>query len=124
MIDQIEQRIPALIPGNPVDLCDVWAHYDRYDPLAVHLSIADRSCVFARDLLADGLDDAAGEGLVRCYRADEATLIVTVEFADERRVVELAAESTAQFLDHTYALVARGEEVVDVDQLLRGIAAN
>jgi hypothetical protein len=100
-------------------LDSVLAHvrYDITDPYAVTVAFQvghDQSLdwVFGRDLLAEGLAGAAGDGDVRiCRAADDPTvLIFELDSPFGRAVIEGVAADFAEFLDRTYTEVAPGTE--------------
>ena len=98
--------------------------YDPADPLAVSLHITgesgERTWVFARDLLADGLRSmvAVGAGAVQV----QATSVLTeVSHLDEHRGVELLRLpwwNTREFVRLTHTVVPRGHEDIDIDSWL------
>ena len=98
--------------------------YDAADPYAVE-ALFDTGgdtpvrWVFARELLAEGLARAVGEGdvLVRPALDDRGSAAVHLVLAspDGRALLEAPAEEVRAFLSETYSLVGRGEESDHVD---------
>lgn len=103
--------------------------YDMGDPYAVEALFdtgadAPVRWVFARDLLAEGLSRAVGEGdvLVRPALGEHGAAAVHLVLAspDGRAQLEASAEHVRAFLAETYDLVGRGRETdhVDIDAAL------
>lgn len=103
--------------------------YDAADPYAVE-ALFDTGAespvrwVFARDLLAEGLTRATGEGdvVVRPAVDEQGAAAVHLVLAspDGRAMLEASAEDLRGFLSDTYAVIPRGRESdnVDVDAAL------
>ena len=118
VLDLVDQRSADTVP-MPVDLV-----YDAADPYAVALvfDTAHGSIRwdFARELLATGLYDVAGDGDVHLWPCldTSARAVVMIELvgADES-LVELQAPSraVAEFLAASNALVAPGTESARLD---------
>ncbi|KUF14381.1 MULTISPECIES: SsgA family sporulation/cell division regulator [Streptomyces] len=120
----VEARLVAAAPRMPT--IPATLHYDRRDPFAVRMSFPAPATLegvevfwtFARELLAQGVETASGNGDVRVrpygydrtvleFHAPEGTAIVHIRTGDLRR-----------FLHRTTALVPVGQEHrhVDLDQ--------
>ncbi|GHE52466.1 hypothetical protein GCM10018785_22580 [Streptomyces longispororuber] len=117
----VEARLVAAAPRMPT--IPATLHYDRRDPFAVRMSFPAPATLegvevhwtFARELLAQGVEQAAGDGDVRVrpygyertvleFHAPEGTAIVHVRTGDVRR-----------FLHRTTVLVPVGQEHRHVD---------
>jgi hypothetical protein len=106
--------------------------YDAADPYAVE-ALFDTGAetpvrwVFARDLLAEGVSRAVGEGdvLVRpaVSSSGEAAVHLMLTSPDGRAALEASAVDVSGFLAETYRLVARGREShhVDLDAALTAL---
>jgi hypothetical protein len=116
-----------LAPRCPAVPVRVELRYDTRDPYAVVAAFRTGKAgwvewVFARDLLADGLIAAAGEGDVRIRPSTDDPEVVVVELSSPsgHAVFEASAQEFADFLDRTYDVVVPGNEHlwVDVDEAL------
>jgi len=93
----------------------VGLEYDTGEPYAVTTAYqTGRGTVrwmFSRDLLADGLLTATGDGDVTISPANDPSLIVLeLNAPDGSAVLEASAQEIAAFLDRTYELVPMGGE--------------
>jgi hypothetical protein len=89
--------------------------YDSRDPYAVvavfHAGQGTVLWMFGRDLLADGLLAAAGDGDVQVSpAADPALVVFELSAPGGSAVLEAPAQDLAAFLDRTYEHVPAGEE--------------
>ncbi|MFE9560144.1 SsgA family sporulation/cell division regulator [Streptomyces sp. NPDC006487] len=104
--------------------------YDGGDPYVVQAEFLDGADVLARwhfdrQMLAEGLHRPVGEGDV-AFRPDKESgrdelrieLIGRSPDQQDDAVVFLDAPVLRGFLDETYAVVAAGEEFLDLDKLL------
>jgi hypothetical protein len=103
-------------------------HYSAQDPYAIRMAFhvgTDEPVewIFARDLLAVGLEGPAGEGDVQVWPADEQgqellNIALSSPFGEAH--FEAPRNSTAAFLGRTYEVVAPGHEAtyIDVDDEL------
>ncbi|MEV0112299.1 SsgA family sporulation/cell division regulator [Streptomyces sp. NPDC050844] len=117
----VEARLVAAAPRMPTIPAKL--HYDPRDPFAVRMSFPAPATLegvevywtFARELLAQGTENAVGDGDVRVrpygfdrtvleFHAPEGTAIVHIRSGDLRR-----------FLHRTMALVPAGDEHLHVD---------
>ncbi|MBV9846932.1 MAG: SsgA family sporulation/cell division regulator [Kutzneria sp.] len=101
---------------------EVELRYDTTDPFAVVASFRPgrEDCVewaFSRDLLADGLIGAVGDGDIRIRPSMRDVEMVVVELRSPagEAVFEAPAEKLADFLDTTYDVLMPGEEHLWVD---------
>jgi hypothetical protein len=122
-----------LAPRCPAVPVRVELRYDTRDPYAVVAAFRTGKAgwvewVFARDLLADGLIAAAGEGDVRIRPSTDDPEVVMVELSSPsgHAVFEASAQEFADFLDRTYDVVLPGNEHlwVDVDEALSQMISN
>ncbi|WP_020672987.1 SsgA family sporulation/cell division regulator [Amycolatopsis nigrescens] len=104
--------------------------YHPQDPYAValafHAGPGVVDWIVARDLLADGLLAATGDGDLRVSpAADPSLVLVELSTPDGAGVFEAPAQELAAFLDRTYDLVGAGEEHewFDFDHELTKLAA-
>lgn len=89
-------------------------HYCAEDPYAVrmafHVGMDDPvEWIFARDLLAAGLDGPAGEGDVQVWPGGEV-LHITLSSPFGEAHFEAPRSATAEFLKRTYAVISSGRE--------------
>lgn len=94
--------------------------YTSADPYAVavvlHAGTGPVRWTFGRDLLADGLLAAAGEGdVVITPAADQALVVIVLSSPDGAAVLEAPAHELAAFLDRTYQAVPAGQESAWID---------
>lgn len=122
-----------LAPRCPAVPVRVELRYDTRDPYAVVAAFRTGKAgwvewVFARDLLADGLIAAAGDGDVRIRPSADDPEVVVVELSSPsgHAVFEASAQEFADFLDRTYDVVLPGNEHlwVDVDDALSQMIFN
>ncbi|GAA4031731.1 MULTISPECIES: SsgA family sporulation/cell division regulator [Allokutzneria] len=122
-----------LAPRSPAVPVQVELRYDTRDPYAVVAAFRTGRAgwvewVFARDLLADGLIAAAGEGDVRIRPAVDDPEVVVIELSSPsgHAMFEAAAQELADFLDRTYDLIVPGNENlwVSVDDALSHLQSN
>ena len=103
--------------------------YDPEDPFAVRaefwLDADDEPVVwvFARDLIAKGLDSPAGEGDVGVWPSQshgEAIVCLALSSPGGRAVLECRRDDVSEFLEQTLATVPAGHETrhLDVDASL------
>ncbi|HBW19141.1 MAG: SsgA family sporulation/cell division regulator [Streptosporangiaceae bacterium] len=103
-------------------------YYSADDPYAIRMAFhvgTDEPVewIFARDLLAAGLEGPAGEGDVQVWPSEEhgrevLNLALSSPFGEAH--FEAPTSSTAAFLSRTYELIAPGaeSEFIDVDSEL------
>ncbi|WP_434447106.1 SsgA family sporulation/cell division regulator [Lentzea sp. E54] len=100
----------------PVDL-----YYDTSDPYALGVVFQQEHgqlrWIFSRELLADGLPGAAGEGDVRLGLSDANLLTMMIELSSPNGAAsfEASAFGLAQFVDRTFDLVPAGREAQWLD---------
>ena len=106
-------------------------YYNADDPYAIRMAFhvgTDEPVewIFARDLLAVGLEGPAGEGDVQVWPADEhgrelLNIALSSPFGEAH--FEAPAEAIANFLDRTFRIVPMGREsqAIDIDAELNGL---
>ncbi|MFD1152323.1 SsgA family sporulation/cell division regulator [Saccharothrix hoggarensis] len=110
-----------LVPGVAPAPVGAELHYEPEDPYAVavlfHTGQGKVEWIFARDLLADGLLTASGEGdiLVRPAADDPERVLVELNAPTGFAILSADAEDIAEFLDLTYDVVQPGEEDLWID---------
>jgi Streptomyces sporulation and cell division protein, SsgA len=100
-------------------------YYSAEDPYAIRMAFhvgADEPVewIFARDLLAVGLEGPAGEGDVQVWPGEDAdgeVLNIALSSPFGEAQFEAPCDSTAAFLTRTYEVIAPGHEsdYIDVD---------
>ncbi|MER5435508.1 SsgA family sporulation/cell division regulator [Streptomyces sp. NPDC002588] len=113
----VEARLVAAAPRMPS--IPATLHYDRQDPFAVRMTFpapatlegVDVCWTFARELLAEGLEETVGDGDVRVrpygydrtvleFHAPEGTAVVHVHSADVRRFLRATSDLVPVGLEH------------------------
>lgn len=106
--------------------------YDATDPYAVDAVFQTGEprgvrWVFARDLLAGGLEGARGDGDVRVWphvgEGGHSTVFIELRSPDGMALLQVRANQLADFLASTYAIVPAGRESdqLDVDTMIAGL---
>jgi len=90
------------------------------DPFAVFLTFQPNwqepvEWIFARVLLAAGMDGPAGIGDVRIWPGRHGSLAVALSSSDGNALCMLRRPLVATFLRQSYAVVARGSEHLQLD---------
>jgi hypothetical protein len=103
-------------------------YYSADDPYAVrmafHVGMEDPvEWIFARDLLAAGLEGPAGEGDVQVWPSDDRgseVLNIALSSPFGEAHFEAPREVTAEFLKRTYSVISCGREsdLIDLDSEL------
>jgi hypothetical protein len=119
---------------DPPARMPVLMRYETFDPYAVSLIFLDPDgrdvlWVFARELLALGLEGAVGEGdvLVRpVCRAGTDLIRIALSSPQGAAVLEVSAFAVRRFLTDSYSLCRLGEEGrhVDLDSALLALLAS
>lgn len=105
------------------DLLCVSLRYDPEDPYTVTV-LFDRDdedpirWVFARDLLAQGLDEPAGLMDVRVGPWREGRVYLRFTSHQGSILFDACRADLVRFLDRTYMVVPRGSESMDLDRLV------
>ncbi len=99
--------------------------YARADPLAVRMDMRDSdgpvTWLFSRELLSCGLSVPTGDADVRVFPGSAVTgkdvAFLRLRSQDGQGLFAMPRQEVSDFLDRTYALVARGDEspYLDVD---------
>lgn len=125
---QMELRL--LVPLQPALPLSVTMRYHLKDPYAVSVAFsgADEEIVwvFARDLLAEGLDFPRGQGDVQIrpeQRGGRRLVMICLTSPDGTAELEVDSEKVREFVLATEATVPRGSEhtVIDLDSELSGL---
>ena len=112
-----------------VETVEVQLTYDPMDPFAVRVDISgsarQRTWIFGRDLLADGLRSMMplGDGCVLVQATSVLTEISYVEETGESVVLRLPWWNTREFVRLSQVEVPRGEESCDVDAWVAALTA-
>jgi hypothetical protein len=99
-------------------------HYNTKDPYAVRLafpSLPISDWVFARDLLAAGLQSPAGVGDVRLEPRHD-TVHISLTSPQGHAVLAVDVDDVIEFLIATEELVEYHQETVDVDDVIARLA--
>ncbi|ELS53566.1 SsgA family sporulation/cell division regulator [Streptomyces viridochromogenes] len=111
-------RARLVTPGHPELPIRPTLRYSAAEPFAVHVVFpphvsADEKGVtwtFARSLLEEGLDTAAGIGDVRIRPCERSRTVVEFHAPHGLAVVRFGTASLRRFLLRTYAVVEPGRE--------------
>lgn len=120
-------RAPSRTSTGIVGASSLQLSYEPNDPLAVWLLFPNEGIEwsFARELLAAGLKEHAGEGKVRVWpgvaKWGRKPSFIHVEIEGRRwtTIVQLSEPWVSRFLLATYVAVPRGAEAVDVDRCIK-----
>jgi Streptomyces sporulation and cell division protein, SsgA len=123
-----EISVAIIAPDDGPSQVSVAMLYDTADPFAVHAQFQvaldqQITWVFSRELLAEGLDRASGDGDVRIWpNLDEGRDVVGIALRspDGEALLQAGAEGLVDFLTATYALCPRGRESshLEIDRAL------
>ena len=123
----VELALHLVVPGRASLPVPTLLRYEADDPYAVHLGFRTGGdevveWTFARQLLADGLVGAVGDGDVRVWPAGEdstgaSARLVCLALSSPSGTArfELPADRLVDFLTRTYAAVPAGGEARFVD---------
>ena len=128
----VEARLVAAAPRMPS--IPATLYYDRTDPFAVRMTFPAPATLegvevcwtFARELLASGLEDAAGSGDVRVRPYGYDRTVLEFHAPEGTAVVHVRSGEVRRFLQRTTDLVPTGLEHLQVDldhdlaELMRG----
>lgn len=108
--------------------------YDPADPYAVRMAITARSGLvvwtFARELLAEGLFDPAGDGDVHVWpclgSTGEAVVIIELSSPSGTAMLQTGSRGVQAFMEAVYAAVPAGSESrhLAMDDLLHRLLAS
>src|SRR3712207_1574393 len=118
----VQQDMFTVLHGQPAPVVTRWT-YAAADPYAVTLAVRTKQdrwveWLVARDLVAESLDGAAGEGDVRMSpQVVQGYDIVEIEIRshDGRAVLEVDRDLLRQFVESSFEVVAPGAESSRVD---------
>jgi Streptomyces sporulation and cell division protein, SsgA len=120
-----ELGLSLVVPGHGTVPLLASLYYSAEDPYAIRMAFhvgTDEPVewIFARELLAAGLDAPAGEGDVRIWPADdggEGILNIALSSPSGRAHFEAPITATAKFVARTFGVIAAGQEsdFVDLD---------
>jgi hypothetical protein len=113
-----ELTVQVLAPLDGPSEVSVDLHYDTTDPFAVRAmfrvtSDQQVSWVFARELLAQGMTEASGEGDVRIWPtwADGREVVrIVLRSPDGEALLQTESVELLEFLTTSFALCPRGHE--------------
>jgi hypothetical protein len=114
-----EVDLQLVVPGDASLPVPARLAYDARDPYAVRATFlaGDDAVewVFARDLLASGVDRPVGEGDVHVWPRGADTVLIALTSPDGRAVLAAPSGEVAGFVECTYELVADGDEPQHLD---------
>ncbi len=110
--------VAFLIGETQAEVVDGELVFDVRDPYALTMHLQSRSgrvtWTFARDLLADGVFEPAGEGDVQVWPClsgrGEAVVVIELISPSGTAMLETPSRGMQRFLDEVHALVPRGQE--------------
>jgi hypothetical protein len=120
-----ELGLSLVVPEHGIVPLVASLYYSTDDPYAIRMAFhvgTDEPVewIFARDLLAAGLDGPAGEGDVRVWPAadeEQAVLNIALSSPFGHAHFEAPLIATAAFLSRTFQVIAAGQEsdFIDLD---------
>lgn len=123
--NSIEQAVEArLVAAAPrMSTIPATLHYDPSDPFAVRMSFPAPATLegievywtFARELLAQGLEQSVGDGDVRVRPYGFDRTVVEFLAPEGTAIVHIRSGEVRRFLHRTTALVPTGDEHLHVD---------
>lgn len=110
--------VPFLTGETQAEVVDGELVFEARDPYALTMHLQSRSgrvtWTFARDLLADGVYEPAGDGDVQVWPClsgrGGAVVVIELTSPSGNAMLETSSRSMQCFLDQVYALVPRGQE--------------
>lgn len=116
-------EVQLQVSGDASVPVPVTLRYEAHDPYAVHATFETGaeegvSWTFARELLAQGVLRAAGEGDVRVWpswRSGLDVVYVALASPDGEALLEAPAAALVSFLRRTYVVVPVGDESAHLD---------
>lgn len=128
---QVEVSLSLVVPDGGALPVKASLSYETTDPYAVHVIFhagldepgAEVSWSFARQLLANGMNEPSGMGDVRVWpwhSSQGAVTALALSSPDGHAMFEIPRASLESFLERTYAEVPAGEESdhLDIDAAL------
>ncbi len=128
----VPMELRLLVPAQQALPLPVFLRFCVDDPYAVSVAFQgpdeEVTWVFARDLLADGLDDARGEGDVTvrpCRREGRDVLVIGLVSPDGAAELEADPAEVRAFIELCESVLPRGQEhtVLDLDAELKQLLA-
>lgn len=128
----LEVELRLVVPDGQAVPIPVGLRYNAGDPYAVRAVFRGEALevewVFARDLLATGLTQPAGEGDVQVWPSGDDRnddVLISLSSPDGRAVLQAEAGDLKGFLEQTARVVAPGDEgrYVDIDAALNSLLA-
>ncbi len=114
-----EVELHLVVPGDMTVPVPAHLAYDANDPYAVRATFLagdDRvEWVFARDLLATGIERPTGEGDVHVWPGSPDVVLIALASPDGQAVLAAPSADVGAFVAHTYELVAAGDEYQHID---------
>jgi hypothetical protein len=130
----LRTAVPFLSGESAIEPLDGEFSFDPADPYAVTMKLEARSgsvtWTFARELLADGLYQPAGDGDVQIWpclsNTGEAVVIVELCSPDGTALLQTASRAVQRFVDSFYQAVPAGCESshVSIDALVSQLLAD
>jgi hypothetical protein len=114
----VRLTVPFVSGEVMTDLLEGELVFDAADPYAITMHLEARSgrvtWSFARELLADGLYDPAGDGDVQVWPclsgAGEAVVVIELCSPSGQAMLQTGSRAVQAFVASTYELVPEGEE--------------
>jgi hypothetical protein len=128
MSNVIEQAVEARLVATTPHVPAIYAtlRYDSTDPFAVRMTFPAPATLegvevcwtFARDLLADGMEEEAGEGDVQVGPHGPEHVVLSFHAPEGTALVHVRSHDLRRFLRRSSALVAYGDEgrYIDLDR--------
>ena len=120
-----ELGLSLVVPEHGIVPLVASPYYSADDPYAIRMAFHIRAdepveWIFARELLAAGLDRAVGDGDVRVWPADDGgdgVLNIALSSPFGQAHFEAPLTATAEFLARTFGVIAAGREgdFIDLD---------
>jgi hypothetical protein len=111
---EVAQLVPTWLASDPAADISATFMYRTDDPYAVIARFAtcegDNHWTFARELLLDGLTEAAGEGDVRVSPAQDQQIYIDLRAQDGTARLVCDRTALTWFVDQVFATIPEGEE--------------
>jgi Streptomyces sporulation and cell division protein, SsgA len=112
-------ELQLVIPGETTLPVPAHLAYDTSDPYAVRATFLagedSVEWVFARDLLASGVDRPVGDGDVHVWPRSPEAVLISLTSPDGRAILAAPMVEVVNFVARTYELVAAGDEPRHLD---------
>lgn len=126
-----ELTVQLVAPGDGSVSLPVVLHYDVADPYAVHATFRTGqgegvSWVFARELLALGVNRPSGDGDVRVwpsFSAGDEVVFIGLTSPDGEALLQAPKRDLLDFLGRTSSICAQGREAdhLDLDRAIEAL---